>query len=110
MKTHRRIARIVILTACLAGANARAETARTIFEVAQDIQSFYLLGTATIGDLTRDFYVMAGMSGKQKPVMLGATLINTSTGPGEHIQIVEVSSITCATRTLRSNARNLEGG
>lgn len=105
MKLRRNTLWTIVATGILAASNTSAEEPRTIFEVAQDIQSFYPLGSGTIDATTLDFYVMAGLSTKAKATIRGAALINTSSGPGERIQIVEVSSITCAARTMKPTFR-----
>lgn len=90
---------------CVAASTASAAPLRSVYEVAQDIQTFYPVGSATSDDRGLDYYVMAANSGTTKPTLGAWLLINTSSGPGDHIQIVEIGSVTCATRTFKPSFR-----
>ncbi|WP_026176475.1 hypothetical protein [Caulobacter sp. UNC279MFTsu5.1] len=89
----------------IAGPVNAADEPVSIYAAAQEYQAFYPVGFATVDDRRLDFYVMGTLSVKSEVIARGAILVNTATGKGEHIQIVELQSVACSRETIQPTYR-----
>ena len=77
----------------------------TIYEAAEARQAFYPVGWAYARDLRVDFYVLSDLSITKRPVLRAAVLMNVVKSPNGPYQIVEISSLVCATQTVKPTFR-----
>jgi hypothetical protein len=93
------------LAFAIAGPVNAADEPVSIYAAAQEYQSFYPVGFATVDNSRLDFYVMGTLSVKSGATARGAILVNTATGKSDHIQIIELQSVACSREKIKPTYR-----